>query len=127
MPVRIGQEARKNLGLVSKSLQPTTYFRKIDVPGVITDRPGISDRGVVAPVTGIVTQIHAYPGNTVAPNAPLFSLRLVSESLHTGQPLSAVHDHNAVIHALRETTGALLDTTPPKHRHWIQRWMGQSA
>lgn len=51
----------------------------------------------------------------------------VGESLHTGQPLSAVHDHNAVIHALRETTGALLDTTPPKHRHWIQRWMGQSA
>lgn len=51
----------------------------------------------------------------------------VNESLHTGQPLSAVHDHNAVIHALRETTGALLDTTPPKHRHWMQRWMGQSA
>jgi pilus assembly protein CpaE len=51
----------------------------------------------------------------------------VGESLHTGKPLSAVHDHNAVIHALRETTGALLDTTPPKHRHWMQRWMGQSA
>jgi len=84
-PVRVSAEARKNMGLTAKSLQPTTYFRKIDVPGVITDRPGISDRGVVAPVTGIITQIHAYPGNTVAPNAPLFSLRLVSESLHTSQ------------------------------------------
>jgi len=84
-PVRISQEARKNLELVSKSLQPTTYFRKIDVPGVLTDRPGISDRGVVAPVTGIVTQILAFPGNTVAPDAPLFSLRLVSESIHTSQ------------------------------------------
>lgn len=84
-PVRVSPEARKNLGLVSKPLQITTYYRKIDLPGVITDRPGISDRGVVAPVTGIVTQIHAYPGNTVAPNAPLFSLRLVSESLHTSQ------------------------------------------
>ncbi len=51
----------------------------------------------------------------------------VIESLHTGQPLSAVHDHNAVIHALRQTTGALLDTTPPKPRHWMQRWMGQTA
>jgi pilus assembly protein CpaE len=51
----------------------------------------------------------------------------VGESLHTGKPLSAVHDHNAVIHALRETTGALLDTTPPKQRHWMQRWIGQSA
>jgi cobalt-zinc-cadmium efflux system membrane fusion protein len=85
MPVRVSPEARKNMGLVAKSLQPTTYFRTIDVPGVITDRPGVSDRGVVAPVTGIITQIHAYPGNTVAPNAPLFSLRLVSESLHTSQ------------------------------------------
>lgn len=84
-PVRVSQEARKNMGLVAKLLQPTTYYRKIDVPGVIIDRPGISDRGVVAPVTGIVTQIHAYPGNTVAPNAPLFSLRLVSESLHASQ------------------------------------------
>jgi hypothetical protein len=84
-PVRVSGEARKNMGLVAKSLQPATYFRKIDVPGVITDRPGVSDRGVVAPVTGIVTQNHAYPVNTVAPNAPLFSLRLVSDSLHTSQ------------------------------------------
>ena len=51
----------------------------------------------------------------------------VSESLHTGQPLSAVHDHNAVIHALRETTGSLLDTTPRKHRPWLPRWLGQAA
>jgi biotin carboxyl carrier protein len=84
-PVRVSLEARKNMGLVAKPLEPITYFRKIDVPGFITDRPGVSDRGVVAPVTGIVTQIHAYPGNTVAPNAPIFSLRLVSESLHTSQ------------------------------------------
>lgn len=85
MPARLSQEARKNLGLVAKAVQPTTYYRKIEVPGVLTDRPGVSDRGVVAPVTGIVTQIHAYPGNTVAPNAPLFTLRLVSESLHASQ------------------------------------------
>jgi cobalt-zinc-cadmium efflux system membrane fusion protein len=85
MPVRLSAAARKNLGITSAPLKATTYWRKIDVPGVITDRPGISDRGVVAPVTGIVTQIHAYPGDTIAPNAPLFSLRLISDSLHTSQ------------------------------------------
>lgn len=85
MPARLSPEARKNLGLVAKAIQPTTYFRTIEVPGVLTDRPGISDRGVVAPVTGIVTQIHAYPGNIVSPDAPLFTLRLVSESLHASQ------------------------------------------
>ena len=84
-PVRVSAEARKNLELVTKPVQAGTYWRTIDVPGVVTDRPGISDRGVVAPVTGIVTKIHAYPGSTIAPNASLFSLRLVSESLHSSQ------------------------------------------
>lgn len=51
----------------------------------------------------------------------------VGESLHTGQPLSAIHDHNAVIHALRETAGELLDTRPQKRRRWMQRWMGVAA
>ena len=81
--MRISREARKNLGLVSKPVQVTTYYRKIDVPGVITDRPGVSDRGVVAPVTGIVTQIHAYPGNTVTPNA---SAACMTVSIGIGAP-----------------------------------------
>jgi pilus assembly protein CpaE len=51
----------------------------------------------------------------------------VDESLHIGQPLSVVNDHNAVIHALREATGALLEGAPHKHRHWMQRFIGQSA
>jgi cobalt-zinc-cadmium efflux system membrane fusion protein len=83
--VRVSPQAIKNLSLVAKPLALTAYWRKIDVPGMIVDRPGVSDRGVVAPVTGIVTRIHAYPGDTVEPNAPLFSMRLVSEQLHASQ------------------------------------------
>lgn len=84
-PVKLSPQARKNLGLVSKPLQQTTYWRVIDLPGVVVDRPGISDRGVVAPITGTVTQIHAFPGATVAPNEPLFTIRLISESLQASQ------------------------------------------
>lgn len=51
----------------------------------------------------------------------------VDESLHIGQPLSAVNDHNDVIYALREATGELLQSTPHKNRHWLQRWIGQTA
>jgi pilus assembly protein CpaE len=51
----------------------------------------------------------------------------VEESLHIGMPLSAVNDHNAVIDALREATSALLKSAPPKHRNWLQRWIGQPA
>jgi biotin carboxyl carrier protein len=83
--VRVSPQARKNLELAAKPLQLTTYWRKIEVPGVLTDFPGVSDRGIVAPVTGVVTKILAHPGETVQPNTPLFSLRLVSESLHTSQ------------------------------------------
>jgi pilus assembly protein CpaE len=51
----------------------------------------------------------------------------VDESLHIGQPLSVVNDHNAVIHALREATSALLESAPHKNRHWVKRLIGQSA
>ena len=84
-PVRLTPQAQRNLELVTKPLKQTTFWRKVDVPGVIVDRPGISDRGVVAPVSGIITQIYHYPGDMVKPNSPLFALRLVSESLHASQ------------------------------------------
>jgi membrane fusion protein, heavy metal efflux system len=84
-PVKLSAQARKNLGLVSKPLAPATYWRTLELPGVVVDRPGVSDRGVVAPIAGTVTQIHIFPGSTVAPNDPLFTIRLVSESLHTSQ------------------------------------------
>ena len=59
----------------------------------------------------------------IIPNGPEW----VDEALHTGQPLSAVNEHTAVIHALREATASLLPSTPQKQRHWMQRWMGQIA
>lgn len=84
-PAKLSGQARKNLGLVSKPLALTTYWRTIELPGTVVDRPGVSDRGVVAPITGTITQIHVLPGSTVAPGEPLFTIRLVSESLHTSQ------------------------------------------
>jgi hypothetical protein len=85
MPARISPQARANLGLTSQPLKAATYWRKVEVPGVVIDRPGVSDRGVIAPVSGVVTKVYAHPGETVEPNAPLFALRLTSESLHTAQ------------------------------------------
>lgn len=83
--VRLSQQAQHNLGLVTLPLKATTYWRKLELPGILADRPGVSDRGVIAPVTGVVTKIHSHLGETVAPGAPLFVLRLTSESLHTAQ------------------------------------------
>jgi multidrug efflux pump subunit AcrA (membrane-fusion protein) len=83
--VRLTPQAQKNLELKSAPVRSTVYWRKIELPGVVVDRPGISDRGVVSPVTGIVAEIHAHPGDTVAPRQALFAIRLASESLHASQ------------------------------------------
>ncbi len=83
--LKMSEQARKNLGLVSKLARPQAYWRTIEVPGEIVDRPGYSDRGVTSPAVGVVTEVHAFPGDTVKPGARLFTLRLFSEYLQNTQ------------------------------------------
>lgn len=83
--LELSPQARRNLGLVSRPATLSTYRRTILMPGEIRDRPGISDRGVTSPVIGIVTQVHAFPGDTVRPGDKLFTLRLVSEYVQNAQ------------------------------------------
>ena len=78
-------QARANMKLVSRPAKLSTYWRSIVVPGEIVDRPGVSDRGVTSPADGIVSQIHAFPGDTIEPGEKLFTLRLVSEYIHDTQ------------------------------------------
>ena len=82
---KLSPEARKNLNLVSKPLQPQSYWRSVKIPGTITDRPGISDRSVPAPVTGVVIKVHRFPGDVVRAGEPLVTLRITSDSLHLSQ------------------------------------------
>ncbi len=42
--LKLSPQARKNLGLVSKPARPQTYWKKIQIPGAIVDRPDRSDR-----------------------------------------------------------------------------------
>ena len=83
--LKLTEQARKNLGLVSKAAKPQVYWRTIEVPGAIVDRPGRSDRGVTSPAVGVVTEVHAFPGDTVKPGDRLFTLRLFSEYLQNTQ------------------------------------------
>ena len=81
----VGDQAQKNLGLTAKPLQSTTFWKTITVPGMIVDRPGVSDREVVAPAAGTVSQLFHVPGDTVSPGDKLFTLKLASESLQLTQ------------------------------------------
>ena len=83
--LELSPQARKNLGVVSRPVAVTDYRRTILVPGEIADRPGISDRGVTSPAVGIVTQVHAFPGDTVRPGQKLFTVRLLSEYVQNAQ------------------------------------------
>ena len=83
--IELSEQAQRNLGLEAKTLSPRPYWRTIIIPGVVVERPGESDRGVAARITGIVTHIHAKPGETVKPGAPLFEFDLVSEVLQGAQ------------------------------------------
>lgn len=83
--LKLSPQARKNLKLVSKPVATQTYWRTLQVPGVVVDRPGMSDRGVTSPAVGVVTQVHAFAGDTVSPGETLFTLRLFSEYLQNTQ------------------------------------------
>jgi membrane fusion protein, heavy metal efflux system len=81
----VNEQAQENLGLTAKELKAQTFWKTIPVPGMVVDRPGLSDRGVVAPATGVVTKVFHVPGDTVRPGDVLFTLKLLSESLHLTQ------------------------------------------
>ncbi len=83
--LEISEQARKNLSLISKAARPEKYWRTVVIPGEIADRPGVSDRGVTSPAVGVVTEVLAFPGDTIRPGEPLFTLRLFSEYLQATQ------------------------------------------
>ncbi|MEJ7591088.1 MAG: hypothetical protein WKF77_06030 [Planctomycetaceae bacterium] len=93
--LKLSPQARQNLKLFSKPVKPQSFWRKILVPGEVVDRPGLSDRGVTSPAVGVVTQVHAFPGDTVRPGERLFTLRLISEYLQNTQ--------SELFRAVRET------------------------
>lgn len=98
--LEISVQARKNLSLVSKPARPQSYWRTVVIPGEVADRPGLSDRGVTSPAVGVVTAIHAFPGDTMRPGEPLFSLRLFSEYLQATQTqLFKARQETAIVQA----------------------------
>jgi cobalt-zinc-cadmium efflux system membrane fusion protein len=83
--VVLSDAAIDNLGMRAKPIQLETAWKTIAVPGWITHRPGFSDRGVISPAAGVVASIHRVPGDTVRPGDLLFTVKLLSESLHLTQ------------------------------------------
>ncbi|MEM9368768.1 MAG: hypothetical protein AAGD07_22485, partial [Planctomycetota bacterium] len=77
--------ARRNLGLKVAAARVTDHWRVVTIPGVVLDRPGVSDRGVTSPAVGSVSVIHVFPGDTVLPGDKLVTIQLFSEYLQATQ------------------------------------------
>jgi cobalt-zinc-cadmium efflux system membrane fusion protein len=83
--VKLSPQAQAGLKLEVEPLVPEDYTRTVLIPGMVVDRPGQSDRGLTAPVAGVITDVKVQPGDTVKPGEPLFAVRIVSELLQTVQ------------------------------------------
>jgi cobalt-zinc-cadmium efflux system membrane fusion protein len=83
--VIVSEQAQKNLEIVAKPLKVETYWKAISVPGMVVDRPGVSDREIVAPAIGTLSQILHVPGDTVQPGETLFILKLLSDAVQQSE------------------------------------------
>ena len=84
----VSEAAKKNLGLTEKFLQPIelrSFTRTLSVPSIIVDNPGRTRLLVSAPMTGIVTHVHAVTGEAIKPGDLILEMRLTHEDLVTAQ------------------------------------------
>jgi multidrug efflux pump subunit AcrA (membrane-fusion protein) len=85
MSVELSQQALKNIGFEPLKIALTNYNRELAIPGMVVERPGLSQLTVAAPLAGTIAKIHVIEGEAVAPETPLFDIRLTHEELVTAQ------------------------------------------
>ncbi len=83
--IELSAAAWKNVGLQTTVVKPSTFVRTVSAPGMVVERPGHSQFDIPAPLTGVVTRVCVTEGQAVAPNQPLFELRLTHEDLVIAQ------------------------------------------
>ncbi|MFK7776817.1 MAG: efflux RND transporter periplasmic adaptor subunit [Gimesia sp.] len=86
--LELSAQARKNIGLTSEKLIPIklqSFTRTISIPAMVVERPGNTRVTIVAPMTGIVTNVNVNPGEAVQSGRELFKIRLTHEDLVQAQ------------------------------------------
>jgi len=83
--LELSEQARRSIGLKEGDVALSTFHRTIPLPGMVVERRGRSRFTIIAPMTGFVTQILATEGEAVAPDQPLFELRLTHEEVVQAQ------------------------------------------
>lgn len=86
--LELSPQARKNIGLTQGKVVPIklqSFTRTLTIPAIVAERPGKTRVKVVAPMTGIVTNVNVIEGEAVQPGRELFKIRLTHEDLVQAQ------------------------------------------
>lgn len=86
--LELSPQARKNIGLTKGKVSPVklqSFTRTLTIPAIVVERPGRTRVKVVAPMTGIVTNVNVIAGEAVQPGRELFKIRLTHEDLVQAQ------------------------------------------
>lgn len=81
----LSDQAKENLGLEMAEIQLTDFWRTIEIPGIVAEQQGHSERRIPATVAGIITKLHIFPGQSVRPGDPLMDVQPTGELLTTAQ------------------------------------------
>ena len=79
--IAVSFQARRSIGLRVGDVALSTFRRTITVPGMVVERRGRSRFNAIAPMTGYLTKILVTEGEAVAPEQPLFEVRITHEEL----------------------------------------------
>lgn len=79
--LELSEQGQKNVGLRLATIELQDFDRTINVPAMVTERPGRTRITVATPMTGVVTRIYPIRGEAVMPGQPLFDLRLTHQDL----------------------------------------------
>ena len=116
--VELSSQAKQNLKLASKRVFPKTYWKRMEIPGEIVDRPGLTDRSLTAPIAGVITAVHAHQGDIIKPGDRLVTIRLVSDYLQQAQSnlFKAVRETDIVNKEIQRIEGMVRQGIIPEKR-----------
>jgi multidrug efflux pump subunit AcrA (membrane-fusion protein) len=83
--LEISEQGRRNIGLRLGEVELQTYVRMMNVPAMVTERPGRTKIQVATPMTGVVTNVYVIKGEAVHPGKLMFKIRLTHEDLVQAQ------------------------------------------
>ncbi|OYW20428.1 MAG: hypothetical protein B7Z55_07290, partial [Planctomycetales bacterium 12-60-4] len=83
--VALSDQARANLGLKLGPVEFSDYTQNLVIPGIVVEQPGHSERRITTSLAGIVSKVHAFPGQAVKPGDPLVDIEPTGELLTNAQ------------------------------------------